>query len=144
MNMRMVRMLLVASVGVALLGAACGGGGESTADKKAKITANWEAFFNPDTPTPKRLSLLENGDTAKLKAVAQAAEANPQAKATKAKVKTITITGDSAAVTYDLLSTQNNTPLLPNAQGKAVKVKGTWKVSQQSFCALIALGGGSC
>ena len=49
-------------------------------------------------------------------------------------------------MTYDLLSTQGTpgSALLPNAQGKAVKVKGTWKVSQQSFCALIALGGGSC
>ena len=54
------------------------------------------------------------------------------------------INGDTAAVTYDLVSTQDNSTLLPNGQGKAVKVKGTWKVSQQSFCALIALGGGSC
>src|SRR5438067_4184900 len=127
--MRMVRTLLVAFVGVALLGAACGGGGESTADKKAKITANWEAFFNPDTPAAKRLTLLENGDTAKLKAVVQGAAADPRAKATRAKVKTITINGDTAAVTYDLVSTQDNSTLLPNGQGKAVKVKGTWKVS---------------
>jgi hypothetical protein len=142
--MRMVRMLLAAVVGVALLGAACGSSGESTATTKAKITTNWEAFFNPDTPTAKRLSLLENGDTAKIKAVAQAQESNPQAKATKAKVKSITINGDKANVTYDLVSTQNGTPLLPNAQGNAVKVSGTWKVSQQTFCALIALGGGAC
>jgi len=142
--MRMVRMLLVALVGVALLGAACGSSGESTATTKAKITTNWEAFFNPDTPTAKRLSLLENSDTAKIKAIALAQESNPQAKATKAKVKSITVNGDNASVTYDFVSTQNGSPILPNAQGKALKIKGTWKVSQQTFCALIALGGGSC
>jgi len=142
--MRMMRTLVAAMVGVALLGAACGGGGESTADKKAKITTNWEALFNPSIPVSQKYDLLENGTTAKLKAVIDAASKNPQAAGTKAKVKTVTINGDKANVTYDLVSTQNDQPLLPNAQGVAVKQNGKWKVSQQTFCALLALGGASC
>ena len=129
--MRMVRTLLVAFVGVALLGAACGGGGESTADKKAKITANWEAFtrhYNERVPTVEEEFQLwgayhQHRHEMRYDLVGNAVRAHLPPGGV------IVDSGCGSALV---------------AEGKAVKVKGTWKVSQQSFCALIALGGGSC
>lgn len=56
-----------------------------------------------------------------------------------AKVKSIELTGpDQATVTYDILL--NDTVALADSQGVAVIQDGLWKVSANSFCALIILG----
>jgi hypothetical protein len=141
--MRTIRALLVVIVGLALFGAACGSSGESKAEIQTKVKANWEKFFDPSTPTPQRAALLQNAATPKIKAIIAAQADNPQAKAIKAKVNTVTPKGDDKAdVKYDLVSTQTGVPVLPGASGQAVKVDGKWKVSQQTFCTLIKLGAG--
>jgi hypothetical protein len=142
--MRTLRAVLVVIVGLALFGAACGSSGESKADIQAKVKANWEKFFDPSVSTAQKAALLQNASTPKIKAIIAAQADNPQARAIKAKVTTVTPKGgDKADVKYDLVSTQTGVPVLPGASGQAVKQGGTWKVSQQTFCTLIKLGGGA-
>jgi hypothetical protein len=67
------------------------------------------------------------------------------AKNIKAKVTDVTLQGSQATVTYNILSVQTNDTLLaPGSKGTAVKEGGTWKVSQVTFCGLVAAGGGKC
>jgi hypothetical protein len=58
-----------------------------------------------------------------------------------AKVTKVDFTSPTTAtVTYDLLS--HGSTLLPGATGQAVLQSGQWKVSQSTFCTLVALGAG--
>ena len=140
--MRTLRALVVVVLGLALLAAACGSGGESKAEIQAKVKANWEKFFNPSVATSQKVALIQNAKDPKVKAAIDAGINNPQVKTIRANVKTVTPKGDTAAVKYDLVSVQTGVPVLPGADSIAIKENGTWKVSQQTFCVLIKLGGG--
>ena len=139
--MRALRAFTVAVLALGLIAAACGSGGgssESPAQAKAKITANWEKFFDPAVPLEQKKDIVENYDA--LKPILQAQSSNPQAQAIKAKVADVTLSGDKqATVRYDIVNSKDNTPLLPNASGTALKVGDNWVVSQQTFCQLIKL-----
>jgi hypothetical protein len=138
--MRALRAFTVVVLGLGLVAAACGSGGssESPAQAKAKITANWQKFFDPSVPVAQKTDIIENYNG--LKPILDAQTNNPQAKNIKAAVKDVTLQGDNkATVRYDIVNAQTNDPLLPNASGQAVKLNGTWKVSQQTFCQLIKL-----
>ena len=54
----------------------------------------------------------------------------------------VVIDGDTAVVTYDLLFGGN--PAHPDRAGDAIKIDDTWKVTRESFCALMVLARGSC
>ena len=140
--MRTLRAFLVVVVGLALFAAACGSGGESKAEVQAKVKANWEKFFDPSVAASQKIALIQNAKDPKVKAAIDSGLNNPQVKSIKANVKSVTPNGDKAAVKYDLVSVQTGVPVLPGADGIAVKDNGTWKVSQQTFCVLIKLGGG--
>ena len=73
--MRALRAFFVVVIGLALLAAACGSGGESKAETQAKVTANWEKFFDPATATSQKVALLQNAS--KLKAIVDAEANNP-------------------------------------------------------------------
>lgn len=105
-----------------------------TGDAKT-IATNWVAFFNPATPTATRVGLLENGSA--FEAVLAGQSSSAQGKATSAIVSAVTVAGSSADVKWTLLL--SGTPMLPNQKGKAVLNKGTWQVSQSSFCGLLSL-----
>src|SRR4051794_9164387 len=140
--MRALRAFTVVVLGLGLIAAACGSGGssESPAQAKAKITANWEKFFDPNVTTQERTALLQNAD--KLQDVIKTQSTNPLSKGIKAKVTDVTLQGDNALVTYNILNAATNDTLLaPGSKGTAVKVGGVWKVSQVTFCGLIAAGG---
>ena len=103
----------------------------------AEITANWEEFFAPTTPEATAQSLLQNADKLQ-QALAIAAKAKASGNKTRAKVKGVTFTSPTeATVTYDLLV--NGAVALAGSTGKAVLEGGTWKVSQVTFCTLVAL-----
>jgi hypothetical protein len=103
----------------------------------AEITANWEEFFAPTTPEATAQSLLQNADKLQ-QALAIAAKAKASGNKTSAKVKGVTFTSPTeATVTYDLLV--NGAVALAGSTGKAVLEGGTWKVSQVTFCTLVAL-----
>lgn len=110
----------------------------TTATQK-EIAANWTEFFNPKASPAKRLALLQNASqfTSAMAGMAK----NPQAATSSAKVDAVTVTSSSAAaVTYDILV--SGTPALTKQPGEAVKEDGTWKVSDKSFCALLAMQSG--
>src|SRR3954468_12189175 len=139
--MRALRAFTIAVLGLGLIAAACGGGGgssESPAQSKAKITAAWEKFFDPAIPPEQKKDIVQN--YAALLPTLQAQTKNPQAQGIKAKVADVTLSGDKAAtVRYDIVNSQDGTPLLPNASGSAVKEGDNWKVSEQTFCQLVKL-----
>ncbi|MBV8982750.1 MAG: hypothetical protein JO086_17770 [Acidimicrobiia bacterium] len=138
--MRALRAFTVVVLGLGLVAAACGGGGssETPAQAKTKITTAWQNFFDPSIPTAQKTNVIQNYTG--LKPILDAQANNPQAKNLKAKVDDVTLQGDkSATVRYDLVSTADNSTLLPNASGQAVKEGDNWKVSQQTFCQLVKL-----
>ena len=51
-------------------------------------------------------------------------------------VKAVTIEGDTAKVTYDLLF--NDNPTYPDLKGDAVKTADGWKVPRKMFCSLMS------
>jgi hypothetical protein len=105
---------------------------------EATIAANFVKFFDGTLPVADKVGLLENGDqyTAELEAQA----ASPLAKAATVSVSAVTITSPTTAdVTYSILV--GGVPALPNQPGKAILQDGVWKVSADTFLALLALQG---
>ena len=138
--MRALRAFTVVVLGLGLIAAACGSGGssESPAQAKAKITTAWQNFFDPAVPLPQKKNIVENYNG--LLPILQQQQSNPQAQGIKTKVDDVTLQGDKQAqVRYDIVNSKDNTPLLPNASGLAIKVGNNWVVSQQTFCQLIKL-----
>jgi hypothetical protein len=115
--------------------AATSSGSAFTGTQKT-IADNWTAFFDPTTPAAKKATLLQDGSTT-LAPVLAAQATNAQAKLTSAKVTAVTVSGSTAAVTWDLLL--SGTPVLTAQKGTAVLEGGTWKVSKASFCGLLKL-----
>lgn len=103
----------------------------------ATITANWERFFSATTSIADREALLENGPSLHQALVERAAD--PLMRQASAKVRHVALTDAThASVTYDVLL--NGTVALADSTGVAVLQDGVWKVSADSFCALISLG----
>jgi hypothetical protein len=158
-------------VGLALLLAACGGSSTSTttlapatsteppttsgvstttsaasssttavSGDEAIIAANFVKFFDGTQPVADKVGLLENGQQYTAQLEAQAASA--LGKAATASVSAVTITSPTRAdVTYSILV--GGVPALPNQPGKAVLQDGVWKVSADTFLALLALQQGA-
>lgn len=106
----------------------------------AQITRDWTTFFAASTPVSKRVSLLQNGQRFGQAIAAQSK--SPLAQQAQAKVSKVTVTGpDRARVTYTVLLAGK--PALSNQTGTAVKSGGVWRVSDTSFCQLLALEGGA-
>ncbi|AZG45791.1 hypothetical protein [Gordonia insulae] len=105
-----------------------------------EITDAYTVFFNGQTPPDQRAALIESG--AAFTPVLQGLTQNPQSMQTTVNVKSVTLVDDTHAdVSYDLLMAGN--PALPDQSGQAVKVDGTWKVADDTFCALMAVQGGA-
>ena len=108
----------------------------TTVDAKAAIASNWEAFFSPSETIPQREALLENGASYEQALIQRSND--PRQATASAKVKSVELTPpDRATVTYDVYL--GTTVALPDAQGVAVLQDGVWKVSGESFCALMTL-----
>ncbi len=102
----------------------------------AQIKTNWEAFFNPKTPVSKRVSLLQDGST--FASIIQSQASSPLASSATSSVTAVTVESPAQAkVTYSILV--GGTPALKDQPGVAVYQGGTWKVGDQSFCALLTL-----
>jgi hypothetical protein len=154
----------VAGAAIALVAAACGGSSSSSsttttqnpAQATAVITQNWTAFFNGgSTDNASKLVLLQNNG--KLAATFNKNFVGNQSTAamTAAKVTNVTVLPASqcqqaavpspcAKVSYDLVNRQNGSPLLAGQTGYAVYQNGKWMISENTFCALIALAGSQC
>ena len=83
-----------------------------------------------DRPPPERQELR--------RVISSQAKGNPLAASAAAKVSAVTLTSATkATVRYTI--TIGGQPALANQKGVAVLQAGTWKVGDQSFCALFAL-----
>jgi hypothetical protein len=103
----------------------------------AKITANWEAFFNPATPNAKRVLLLENG--AQFASAITAFSASPLAQSVSSKVDSVALTSATKAnVKYDL--TAAGTSVATGQTGTSVLQNRVWKVGDDVFCGLLKQG----
>jgi hypothetical protein len=150
-----VSWIMVLGPALAAALAACGGSG-STAPKASssprapasaapstsatgQITANWQAFFNANTPVARRVQLLQNGQV--FEPVIKAQAGSTLASAATARVTKVTVVSPTQAkVTYSILV--GGTPELKNQAGVAVLQDGTWKVGDASFCGLLGLENG--
>jgi hypothetical protein len=100
----------------------------------ALITANWEKFFNANTPTSQRVALLQNGS----QFAAAISSLSHLVSGLGATVTSVTVTSPTTAtVKYNL--TASGSSLLSGQTGKAVYVNGTWKVGDASLCGLLKL-----
>ena len=101
-----------------------------------KVAQDFTKFFSPSTPAAEKVMLLQNGQH--LTSVLQGFAGNPLAAKASVTVTAVQFTGATTAdVTYNLC--EGGSPALPNAKGKAVLESGTWKVSDTTLCALVAL-----
>ena len=117
--------------------AASSPGTGSTADAAAQIKANWEKFFDANTPVTEKVKLLQNG--AALESAIKAFANFPLASGIGAKVTNVAVSSATkAAVTYNLTSSSGGA-LLTNQKGVAVYQDGTWKVGDESLCGLFRL-----
>ncbi len=143
----MSAILLSVLLAVVLVAAGCGSTSTSTTPSStpsasasvsttAAITSAWEKFFAGTTPAATKIGLLQNGQ--QFATTIQAQANSPLAKATQAKVTSVKVlTPTTAAVTYSIV--QGGQTALPDQNGQAVLEGGVWKVSAQSFQALLRL-----
>jgi hypothetical protein len=105
----------------------------------AKITANWEKFFDSATPTSQRVALLQNGST--FSSALSSLASNPLSTGLAAKVTSVTVTSATQATVKYNLTGPGGTALLSNQTGTAVLEGGVWKVGDASFCGLLSVAG---
>ncbi len=95
-------------------------------------------FFSGKSSAVVKIALLQKGDEFAKAIDAQAASA--LARQTSAKVLNVRlVNGSKAVVTYTIELA--GAPVLAHRTGTAVKVAGSWKVGDASFCALLRLQG---
>jgi hypothetical protein len=115
--------------------AATASGGTGSA-ATAQIKADWQKFFSAKTPVAERISLLQNGSA--FASILRSQASLPLAASAASTVSAVTVESPAqASVTYSILL--HGTPALKNEPGVAVHQDGTWKVGDQSFCALLIL-----
>ena len=108
----------------------------SPAATEAKIKADWTAFFAGTTPAKNKIALFQNGS--KFAAVIDAQAKSTFAESTTAKVSSVKVdSATKATVHYSIYL--GGVAALKDQTGVAVLQGGTWKVGDQSFCALLAM-----
>ncbi len=111
----------------------------STSGAKAAIELAWKGFFDGSSSVNTKESFVENAYLFSNLVSAQSSSA--LAKSVSVRVEQVSdITATHAKVTYRLEA--DGKPLLPHPQqGIAVKIRGTWKVSAATVCALVKIEG---
>lgn len=123
-------------------GASTTGGASATSvaltGDEATIAGNFVKFFDGTQPVADKIGLLENGEQYTKELETQAASS--LGRMASVEVSAVTITSPEAAdVKYTILV--GGTPALPDQTGQAVLQDGVWKVSAQTFVALLTLQG---
>lgn len=112
--------------------------GSGSAADTAAITNAYVKLFAPDTPLDTSVGLLQDG--AAFRSTLQSEGTTSYAKEASVKVSKVTVTSaQRATVIFSVLL--NNSPVLPNQTGYAVKENGTWKVAGVTFCGLLTAQG---
>jgi len=139
--------LFALSFCVALVGAAASAGWASTAARpavsaasaKAKIIADWQAFFSGKTPASRKIQLVQYGQA--FAQVIKQQAGSIMAQSVAAKVSSVTLNKSMTQATVVYTITLGGSPALSNQKGTAIFQGGTWKVGARSFCGLLALEG---
>ena len=147
-----IMLLGVLLIALALLGVACGGSSTATTATPAitvplpapadadTIAANFVKFFDGTQPVADKAGLLENGQQ-------HANEIQTQATSSVGKTLSVaisSITSSSATTAEVKLSILvGDKPAFPDQTGKAVLQDGVWKVTAETFQAVLALEQGS-
>ena len=108
----------------------------SSAATRTKIKKDWVAFFAGSTSAKRKIALLQDGQN--FARIISSQASSPVAASVTAKVAAVTVTSATRAKVHYTLDLGGQ-PALANQTGVAVLQGGTWKVGDQSFCALLAL-----
>ncbi len=100
-----------------------------------EIVAAYEIVFSSETSYEEKAPLLDD-PTGLEETVAKYQKTGDSMGGVGLDAKSVTINGDTADVTYDLLFGGN--PTYPNLKGDAVLIDGTWKVTREMFCSLMS------
>ncbi|HUB72250.1 MAG TPA: hypothetical protein VL984_17650 [Acidimicrobiales bacterium] len=134
-----VIIVLACAVPAAFMTGTASASSMSASSAKAKITADWKAFFSSKTPASEKVKLVQDGS--QFAQVIKEQASSPMAQGVSASVSKVTLdkamTG--AAVVYTI--SIDGKAALANQKGSAVLQSGTWKVGASSFCSLLALEG---
>ena len=106
---------------------------------KAKIIADWKAFFSSKTPASEKVKLVQDGS--QFAQVIKAQAGSPMAQGVTASVSSVTLNKAMTRATVVYTISIDGKPALANQKGSAVLQAGTWKVGALSFCALLLLEG---
>jgi len=119
-----------------------------TSSDSAAVTQAFDTLFDPSASIADRVAVIQDGSSVQ-SAFSMAFSSSLSASATGAKVDDVSfpdsssctqtgLTSPCAQVTYDILGT-GGTALLPDNQGYAVSVDGTWLVATNTVCTLLGL-----
>jgi hypothetical protein len=96
----------------------------------------------PPLDVAKQRAVLEGYDQIAA-AINEAAARNPDVACYSGRVDQVSITDPTHAnVVFSVLC--NNSPVIANVHGQAIKLNGAWKVRRQTECDLLAYGGVAC
>jgi hypothetical protein len=113
---------------------------------RADIDAAFATLYNRSLPEEERGTRLDDNRGVK-QAVEQVERNYPGALEQQATIRVDEVrflSPTEAAVRYAILLPGYSTPEFPNRTGRAVLIDGVWKVTRDTLCADLALGGGEC
>lgn len=99
------------------------------------VVATYEIVFSSKTGYDEKAPYLDD-PTGLEDTVAKYQETGESMGGVELSPTAVVINGESADVTYDLLF--GGTPTYPDLTGDAVLIDGTWKVTRDMFCAMMA------
>ena len=118
--------------------ATTGAGTAADAATTAAVTKAFKDFFDYQSTAAQSQNALQDGD--KFTAVLTAQGKQSYAQKSAASVSSVKlISPHTAKVVFSVLV--GGSPLLPDADGYAVQIGGSWKVAATTFCTLLKLEG---
>jgi hypothetical protein len=99
------------------------------------VVLAYQIVFSSETGYEEKVPYLEEPDGLE-ETVAMYQETGESMGGVALAASSVTINGDTADVTYDLLF--GGTPTYPDLSGDAVLRDGTWKITRDMFCAMMA------
>ena len=99
------------------------------------VVLAYQIVFSSETRYEEKVPYLEEPDGLE-ETVAMYQETGESMGGVALAASAVTINGDTADVTYDLLF--GGTPTYPDLSGDAVLRDGTWKITRDMFCAMMA------
>lgn len=109
-------------------------GEPATAEDAAAITATYDVVFSSKTTFDEKAPLIDDA-TGLQETVATYLETGESMGGISLAATAITVDGDTAVVTYDLLF--GGTPTYPGLTGDAVRVDSAWIVTRDMFCSIM-------